>query len=139
MSESWSEAQLAQYNDHKELERDYVILNASELIASVLKERGITRSELAKLIGKTKGYITQILSGTTNMTIGTLSDILFSMGSGLELNRKPVETRRSDDIGCVDDVVEWKHCRDAWSPNVRIADENISSHYMTPHTVELGA
>jgi transcriptional regulator with XRE-family HTH domain len=45
-----------------------------------MDEAGVTRSELAARLGKTKGYITQLLDGSANMTIRTIADVFLVLG-----------------------------------------------------------
>ncbi len=56
------------------------ILDTTELICSLMKEAGVTRSELAARMGKTKGNISQMLSGDRNLTIRTVSDLMTYLG-----------------------------------------------------------
>jgi transcriptional regulator with XRE-family HTH domain len=55
-------------------------LEATELICDIMQRQGVSRTELAKRLGKTKGYVTQLLDGSANMTIATLSDVLTVLG-----------------------------------------------------------
>jgi len=50
------------------------------LFESVMKETGVTRSELAERLGKTKGWVTQLLDGEANKTIRTVADALAVLG-----------------------------------------------------------
>ncbi len=74
----------------REWHQERVIFDATELICEHLSDRGMTRSQLAQGIGKTKGYVTQLLDGTTNMTLRTLSDALLAVGATLHLAALPV-------------------------------------------------
>ena len=56
-----------------------LIEEAGELIARTMKERNITKSELARRIGVTKGYVTQLLAGSRNMTLRTFADLMYVM------------------------------------------------------------
>jgi transcriptional regulator with XRE-family HTH domain len=71
----------------KEKDRDYrrllaqeeLILDATETIITLLEERGVSRADLAKRLGKSKGFVSQILSGERNMTLRTLADVGFAL------------------------------------------------------------
>ena len=56
-------------------QQERAIQEATDLICEVMEEEGVSRAELARRLGKTKGYITQLLDGRTNMTVRTLSDV----------------------------------------------------------------
>jgi transcriptional regulator with XRE-family HTH domain len=45
-----------------------------------MEDNAVSKSELARRLGICKSYITQILSGSRNMTLGSLSDICFALG-----------------------------------------------------------
>lgn len=49
-------------------------------IASVLKERGMTNKEFAKLVGKTEAEVSRWLGGTHNFTLKTIARISAALG-----------------------------------------------------------
>jgi transcriptional regulator with XRE-family HTH domain len=57
------------------LRQEELILDATETICMVMSENNISRSELAKRLGKSRAFVTQILSGGRNLTLRTLSDV----------------------------------------------------------------
>ena len=70
-------------------EQERAILEVTELICEIMGATGISRSELAKKLGKTKGYITQLLDGDTNMTVRTISDVFTALGKELHFSTEP--------------------------------------------------
>lgn len=56
------------------------ILEVTELLCDIMKKHGVARLDLAKRIGKSKGFISQLLDGTANMTIRTMSDMFVALG-----------------------------------------------------------
>ncbi len=64
--------------------QELLITEVTEDIWEAMEHAGITQSALAERMAATKGYVTQLLDGTHNMTLRTLSDICFAMG------RKPL-------------------------------------------------
>lgn len=60
--------------------REELVYNVTEDILVALEDLNVSKKELARRLGKSRSYITQILSGARNMTLGTLSDICFAMG-----------------------------------------------------------
>ena len=73
------------------LAQEGLVLEGSELVARLMNESGVTRSELAKRIGKTRSYVTQLLSGSRNMTLRTLADIAFALGAEVKMEAVPIE------------------------------------------------
>lgn len=60
-------------------QQERAIVEVTERICELMEEQGITRAELAKRLGKSRGYITQILGGSTNLTLRSLSDIYLAL------------------------------------------------------------
>ncbi len=71
-------------NRKRDLARGAHLFGVTEDILVAMEDLGITRSELANRLGKSKARISQLLSGSSNMTIGTLSDIAFELGLTLD-------------------------------------------------------
>ena len=93
MTENWIDRLTATPDGRRELQRERLILEVTELICSVMDEQGITRSELAGKLGRSKGYITQLLDGRANMTLRTISDVMWSMDRGLCVSAQPLSGR----------------------------------------------
>ena len=62
------------------LQQEDAILEVTELICEIMEEDNVSRSQLAHRLGKTKGYITQLLDGSANMTIRTIADVFGALG-----------------------------------------------------------
>ena len=57
------------------LREEEVILEVSEVISEAMQRRGRNKSGLAKALGKSKGFASQILAGNRNLTLRTIADI----------------------------------------------------------------
>lgn len=66
-------------NYERLLAQERLILDATEAIVALLEERGVTRQELAVRLGKSKGFVSQLLSGERNMTLRTLADLGYAL------------------------------------------------------------
>lgn len=78
----------------KELAIEAFVLDASEVIARAMKEQRVSRAELARRMGKSRAWITQVLSGRANLTLRTLAEIAWSLGVELKLQETaPTESR----------------------------------------------
>lgn len=58
--------------------QDALLLNASAVINEAIEEAGLSRADVAERIGKTKSYVSQALSGSRNMTLKTMADLLWA-------------------------------------------------------------
>lgn len=76
-----------------DFEAERLILNATELILELMEHEGLTRSELAERIGKSKGHVSQLLNGERNMTLRTLAEIAHAVGHRIELGARSLASR----------------------------------------------
>lgn len=111
------------------------ILEVTEAICGYMKAHGITRSELARRMDKTKGYISQLLNGERNMTLETLADIMFALDCELEFKLFERGAER-EDRSCVADT-EWRRSEDTTihpfpGKTVRKDNTNAGSYGETP-------
>lgn len=67
------------------LEQEMLLLAATELICELLEKKRLSRAELAKRIGKSKAFVSQILSGRRNMTLRTLAEVAWALDARIEL------------------------------------------------------
>lgn len=64
-------------------QQERAILDVTELICQLMDEEHVTRSVLAGRLGRSKGYVTQLLDGRANMTVRTISDVFVALGRAL--------------------------------------------------------
>src|SRR4030043_849503 len=62
-----------------------LILEVTETICELLENEKISRKELADRLGKSKGFISQLLNGGRNLTLRTVADILHVLGYKVSL------------------------------------------------------
>ncbi|SOB74551.1 Cro/C1-type HTH DNA-binding domain-containing protein [Marinobacter sp. LV10R510-11A] len=60
--------------------REDLIYNVTEDLLVQMEQLSVTKLELARRLGKSRSYVTQMLSGARNMTLGSLSDVCFALG-----------------------------------------------------------
>jgi len=65
------------------LQQAGLIFDVTELMCATLEEQSVTRAELAKRMEKSKGRISQILNGETNLTLQTIADVFTALGKTL--------------------------------------------------------
>jgi transcriptional regulator with XRE-family HTH domain len=64
----------------KLLSQEELILEVTEFICKLMRDKKITRKQLADLLGKSKGFVSQLLNGGRNLTLRTLADIFYVLG-----------------------------------------------------------
>ncbi len=71
-------------------------IDITEQIWKIMEEEGISKSELAKRMGVSRGYITRILGGNTNFTLESLIKISMALKTDLQITFSPkVKARRA--------------------------------------------
>lgn len=73
-------------NQHGNPEIDRMVkhnLAIASKVASILKEKGMGKSEFAKKMGKSPSEVSKWLSGTHNFTIRTIAKIEHTLGEDL--------------------------------------------------------
>lgn len=71
-------------------QQERAIFELTELVCELMAEQRVSRSVLASRLGKSKGYITQLLDGRTNMTVRTASDVLHALGRAIHFQDGPL-------------------------------------------------
>ncbi len=65
---------------HRSSASEELTFDVTEEILIIMEDKGISKKDLADKLGKSKAYISQLLSGSRNMTLRTLSDLCFALG-----------------------------------------------------------
>ena len=111
---------------------ELAIAMAQELIAEAMDEKKIKKADLARVLGKTKSYLTGILSSGRNLTVRTLARVLFSLGYSADFAKaslKGGETKPSLGRNQQPLFQEWGETSLAWAakgpPNHRLAAESL--------------
>ncbi len=84
--------------ENKEYAREELVYNVTEDLLVIMEDMGVSKKDLADKLGKSRAYITQILSGTRNMTLGTFSDICFALEFKPKINLPVQEEHEFPDI-----------------------------------------
>ncbi len=78
----------------REFAAESLVFDASELIADLMEQQGLSKAELAGHLRKTKSHVTQLLSGSRNMTLKTFADVAFVLGYKVGLSASLLDDRR---------------------------------------------
>lgn len=83
--------------EEKAFAREDLIYNLTEDLLILMETKGITKNSLARQMNKSKSYISQLLNGSRNMTLKTLSDICFELNCSFsyELSDKEVKAKKA--------------------------------------------
>src|SRR5688500_2443829 len=70
---------------------EWLTLQATEALCEMLNDAQMSRKELADKMGVRKSYITQLLSGSRNMTLQTLATVAYHCGRAIRMSSVPVK------------------------------------------------
>jgi transcriptional regulator with XRE-family HTH domain len=99
-------------NDYEALlEEERLILDATESIHLLMDEQELNRAELARRVGVSKGHISQLLDGKSNMTLRTLARLMKALGHRAHIESEPLAGRNT----MPEPVQSWKVHQYAYS------------------------
>jgi len=78
------------------LSQEDLILDFTETICDLLEKEKISRKELADLLGKSKGFVSQLLKGDRNPTLRTVADNFHVLGYKVTLTPHKVNVKRKE-------------------------------------------
>ncbi len=79
----------------KSLRQEKLILQLQEEICKLMESNKVSRIELANRLGRSKGFVTQILNNGRNLTLRTIADVFWALDAEITINVKPEEKRTS--------------------------------------------
>jgi transcriptional regulator with XRE-family HTH domain len=77
----------------KLLAQEELILEVTETICELLEDEKVSRKGLADRLGKTKGFVSQLLNGGRNLTLRTVADILHVLGYKVSLTPQKLKQK----------------------------------------------
>jgi transcriptional regulator with XRE-family HTH domain len=73
-----------------------LIMEVTETLCELLEKEKISRKELAERLGKSKGFVSQLLNGGRNLTLRTVADILHVLGYRVSLTTHKEEAKKQE-------------------------------------------
>ncbi|MHA1215673.1 MAG: helix-turn-helix domain-containing protein [Candidatus Hodarchaeales archaeon] len=83
---SWFDVLSEEYKDDFDFRFEYLLLNLTEQIVKIMREKNITRTNFAQRLNVSPTAVTKILRGNSNFTLRTLLAIADALGRRLEIN-----------------------------------------------------
>ncbi len=84
-NEAWIARQTATPEARRRYEEERLILWTTEAIWEAMEVQGLTRATLAERLGTSRANVTQLLSGSRNMTLRSLARLAHACGLRAEL------------------------------------------------------
>ncbi len=76
---------------------EVLILDVTQEIYRLMEEAGVSKADLARMLGVSKSNITQQLRGSTNMSLRRVADVLLALGAQLEVKAVPLAAVKAED------------------------------------------
>ena len=73
-----------------------LVTDTAELVAQLMEAQGVKKAELARRLGKSRAWVTQLLSGKANMTIRTLAEVAYALGAEVKLSTQSQTTQQAE-------------------------------------------
>lgn len=74
----------------REIEVEALVMRLADVIQENIEARGLTRADLARILGVSKAHISQTLSGQRNLTLKTVAEALHALDCRLEVSAVPL-------------------------------------------------
>lgn len=117
------------------VEQEALIFQAMELITEALQNDGLSKADLADRLGKSRAFVSQVLDGSRNMTLRTLSDLAFALGYRVHVHREAIpEIRRASAVSHSD--VKGRVRRPQTTMYRRFLDQGHEEHLQLDRAAE---
>ena len=73
-------------------QQEKLILDVTDLIDGALEVKSVSRAKFARMLNRSRSFVTQILSGGRNLTLRTLADSMTTLGFEVQVSKQPIET-----------------------------------------------
>ncbi len=67
------------------LREEELIVAVTEALSAAMEEDGVKKAQLAERLGKTKGFVTQLLAGGRNLTLRTIANLAGALGYRVQI------------------------------------------------------
>src|SRR5262249_25268548 len=91
MSETFAEKFVKDPARMRLFQQERAIYEVTDLLDSLMREKGISRATLARRLKKSRGWVTQLLDGESNKTIRTVADVFAVLGQEYRSSYRPIQ------------------------------------------------
>jgi transcriptional regulator with XRE-family HTH domain len=92
--------------DRIDEELSYLVTHITNEISWHMHEHELTRADLASRMGVSPGRVSQILSGSENLTLRTIASLTTALDARIEMTLEPLEPVSGDNNTVEDAVVD---------------------------------
>jgi antitoxin component HigA of HigAB toxin-antitoxin module len=106
----------------EEFRQEELILETTELICKMMNQNGMSKSELATKLKKSKAHISQCLSGEQNLTLRTLADVFGALGYRMQVGATPLDSAIGKPISRLYPIGGWSFEKACNNPAIEVMD-----------------
>jgi DNA-binding Xre family transcriptional regulator len=77
------------------LRQEELIFDTTDALGMALENSGMNKVQLAKKLGKTKAFVTQLLGGGRNLTLRTIADVCYALNCRAQIRIIPLDSYES--------------------------------------------
>lgn len=88
----WANRQECSDRARREYERERLIAWTLDAVSEQMQEAGITKAEVARRLETSRANVTQVLAGSRNATLGTISDFAWACGMRAIVKFEPLRS-----------------------------------------------
>lgn len=92
INQAWVARQEESDESRRFHEKDRLSLWTMEALAGLMQDKGFTRADVARKIGSSRSYVTQLFSGSKNPTLGTIADLAWALGYRARVSFEPLRS-----------------------------------------------
>jgi transcriptional regulator with XRE-family HTH domain len=90
MAQTYFEELFSDKDNEQIYQQERLIVELTEAIYELMQYKKVKKKDLAEKLNVSQSQITQLLNGSANMQLRTISDILFTLGSKLKIKIEPL-------------------------------------------------
>jgi predicted XRE-type DNA-binding protein len=126
-SDHWMAQQLPADTSLRGYAEDRAVSLLTRAAIEAIEDAGLSRAEVARVLGTTKSYVSQVLNGSTNMTLKTLGALFWVAG-------REVDELRTAVMG----GVKPQETRTATATTIAVVSTVSAPNFNTTCTIEVG-
>ena len=79
----------AEAERHPDFHKELAILEFTEELSRVMQDKAVSGAELGRRIGSSQAYISRVLNGGANFTLGSMTKLAMALGMELKMHLAP--------------------------------------------------
>lgn len=103
--------EISSVSNRRLLRQEELILEVTEALSQALKKEDITKKDLADRLGKSKGFVSQLLAGGRNLTLRTIADVADALDCRIRIQCENLRHREDETIVSLNAYGGFRHCR----------------------------